>query len=79
LVGLAQTLRENDWAVTATVHMKDSDCPSIRAIESDDTTARNFGVAIDVGTTTIGPSWRIAERRRAGRESHNHQARYGAM
>jgi uncharacterized 2Fe-2S/4Fe-4S cluster protein (DUF4445 family) len=80
LVGLAQTLRENEWAVTATVHMKDSDCPSIRAIEADDTTARNFGVAIDVGTTTI-----VAQlvNLRSGavlgvEGSHNHQARYGA-
>ena len=80
LVGLAQTLRENDWAVTATVHMKDSDCPTLRAIEPDDTTAHNFGVAIDVGTTTIVTQLvNLRSGAVLGVEaSHNHQARYGA-
>jgi uncharacterized 2Fe-2S/4Fe-4S cluster protein (DUF4445 family) len=80
LVGLAQMLREHDWNVTTTIHMKDPDCPTLRIVEAGDTTARNFGVAIDVGTTTIVAQLANMKNGKVlGVEaSHNHQARYGA-
>jgi uncharacterized 2Fe-2S/4Fe-4S cluster protein (DUF4445 family) len=53
LRGLAAKLRQNQWQVTATVHLRDADVYDIRCLEDGDTSARNFGVAIDVGTTTI--------------------------
>jgi uncharacterized 2Fe-2S/4Fe-4S cluster protein (DUF4445 family) len=79
LVGLAQLLRENDWKVTATLHRKEPDCPSVRAIEAGDTTSRTFGVAIDVGTSTIVAQLiNLRNGEILGVEaSHNHQARYG--
>jgi uncharacterized 2Fe-2S/4Fe-4S cluster protein (DUF4445 family) len=79
LRNLAKTLRQNDWSVTATVHMRDLDCPRIRAIEPGNTAARSYGVAIDIGTTTIAAQ--LIDLRTgavAGVEgSHNSQARYG--
>lgn len=80
LVGLAQMLRDHEWDVTATVHMKDTDCPTLRAVEPSDTTSRNFGVAIDVGTTTIVVQLvNLRNGKVLGAEgSQNHQARYGA-
>jgi len=79
LVGLAQLLRENNWQATATVHLKDPDCPCIRAIEPGDTSARNYGVAIDVGTTTIVAQLvNLRNGEVLGVEgSMNQQARYG--
>ena len=53
LWGLAALLRANKWEITATVHFHDTDCPMIREIEGGNTTSRNRGIAIDVGTTTI--------------------------
>ena len=53
LWGLAAKLRQNHWKVTATVHLRDADVYDIRSLEGGDTSTRNFGVAIDVGTTTI--------------------------
>jgi uncharacterized 2Fe-2S/4Fe-4S cluster protein (DUF4445 family) len=52
LKGLSEKLRENDWKVTVTV-AKDKDRYRIQCIEPLDTRDRNFGVAIDVGTTTV--------------------------
>ncbi|HBZ55925.1 MAG TPA: ferredoxin [Syntrophobacteraceae bacterium] len=80
LVGLAQMLRKHEWNVTATVHLKDPDCPTLRAVEPGDTTGHNFGVAIDVGTTTIVAQLvNLKNGEVLGVEaSHNHQARYGA-
>ncbi|MEJ2726570.1 MAG: ferredoxin, partial [Deltaproteobacteria bacterium] len=52
LQNLSDMLRENDWKVTATV-VKDKNRYRIQKVEPLDTTARNFGVAVDVGTTTV--------------------------
>ena len=52
LKGLAIKLRENDWKVTATV-AKRGDIWRILQIEPQDTTKQNYGIAVDVGTTTI--------------------------
>jgi uncharacterized 2Fe-2S/4Fe-4S cluster protein (DUF4445 family) len=53
LWGLAAKLRHHQWKITATVHLRDLDAPTIRSIEGGDASRQNFGVAIDVGTTTI--------------------------
>ena len=52
-VGPCRAARRSKWKITALVHFRDVDCPMIREIEGGDTTSRNMGVAIDVGTTTI--------------------------
>ncbi|MCL6638677.1 MAG: ASKHA domain-containing protein [Firmicutes bacterium] len=44
--------RESDWAVTATVG-RGSAGPRLVALEPGDTTARHYGLAVDVGTTTV--------------------------
>ncbi len=75
---LSDKLRENEWKVTATV-VKDRNGYRILKIDPLDTTAHNYGVAIDVGTTTVVAqlvdinSWEVV-----GVEgTHNMQASYG--
>ncbi len=79
LWGLAGLVRANQWKITATVHFRDTDCPMIREIEGGNTTSRNMGVAIDVGTTTIVAQ--LIDLRTGAvlgaQASHNSQARYG--
>ena len=53
LWGLAAKLRQNQWKVTATVHLRDAEPASFGAWKAAIPAADNFGVAIDVGTTTI--------------------------
>ncbi len=76
---LAGSLRQNRWKITAAVHFTNPACPMIRALEGGDTSKQNFGVAIDVGTTTIVAQ--LVDLRTSdviGVEgSHNVQARYG--
>jgi len=79
LRGLARLLRDNNWKITATVHSTEPECFQLQSLEAGDTSGRNFGVAIDVGTTTI-----VAQLidLRAGKvvgveASHNQQAHYG--
>ncbi|MCD6295953.1 MAG: DUF4445 domain-containing protein [Deltaproteobacteria bacterium] len=78
LQGLASNLRDNDWKVTATI-AKHGDPWRILQIEPGDTTERNYGLAIDVGTTTV-----VAQlvHLKSGSVigitgSHNLQAHYG--
>jgi len=52
LQGLASKMRDNDWKVTATI-ARHGDIWRILQIEPGDTTEQNYGLAIDVGTTTI--------------------------
>jgi uncharacterized 2Fe-2S/4Fe-4S cluster protein (DUF4445 family) len=52
LQNLSNMLRDYDWKVTATV-VKDTNRYRIQQVEPLDTTARNFGLAVDVGTTTV--------------------------
>lgn len=79
LKNLARLLRDNKWQVTALAHMLDPHCYHVRALEPGDTSRRSYGVAIDVGTTTIvtqlidHKTGQIA----AVEASHNQQARYG--
>ncbi len=79
LWGLADLLRANDWKVTATVYMRDFGLPLIRALEPGDSSCRNYGVAIDVGTTTIVTQ--LVDLRTGDavgvEASHNRQAHYG--
>lgn len=49
---LSETLRDHNWKITASV-VKNKNRYGIQKIEPLDTTSRNFGVAIDVGTTTV--------------------------
>ncbi|RJR46403.1 MAG: DUF4445 domain-containing protein [Desulfobacteraceae bacterium] len=78
LQGLASKLRENEWELTATL-AKHGDILKILQLEPKDTTEENYGLAVDVGTTTVvaqlihlktGSVLGVAG-------SHNQQARYG--
>ncbi len=79
LKNLARLLRDNQWRVTALTHMLDPHCYHVRALEPGDTSGRSYGVAIDVGTTTIVTQ--LIDHKtgqiRAVEASHNQQARYG--
>lgn len=75
---LAENLRENQWNITVSVAKK-SPGYTIQTIEPLDTTSKNFGVALDIGTTTV-----VAQLidLRTGRilvvdGTHNMQAQYG--
>jgi uncharacterized 2Fe-2S/4Fe-4S cluster protein (DUF4445 family) len=75
---LSDTLRESDWKVTATL-AKDKGRFRIQKIEPMDTSTRNYGLAVDVGTTTVVAQ--LVDLRLGkvlGVEgSHNLQAQYG--
>jgi uncharacterized 2Fe-2S/4Fe-4S cluster protein (DUF4445 family) len=49
---LPDHLRKHAWKVTAAV-VRDADRYRIQQVEPGDTTSRNFGIALDVGTTTM--------------------------
>ncbi|MFH0762986.1 MAG: 2Fe-2S iron-sulfur cluster-binding protein, partial [Candidatus Omnitrophota bacterium] len=49
---LGELLRDSDWKVTATIGRRDDACEVIN-IEPGDSSARNFGLSFDIGTTTI--------------------------
>jgi uncharacterized 2Fe-2S/4Fe-4S cluster protein (DUF4445 family) len=79
LRGLARLLRESQWRVTATLHPSNDHCVEIRSLEPGDVCAQNYGIACDIGTTTIAAQ--LVDLRTGaclGTEaSHNQQARYG--
>lgn len=79
LWGMATLLRKSDWKVTVTVHLRDLDSPHVRYIQAGNTTERNLGVAVDVGTTTIVVQLiDLRTGKILGVEgAHNRQARYG--
>jgi len=52
LRGLAQKLRESNWHITVTI-AKHGEMWKILQIEPGDTTEKNYGLAIDIGTTTV--------------------------
>ncbi len=52
LKALPGTLRQADWKVTATVACR-GDIGELVQVEPGDTSSRNYGVAVDVGTTTV--------------------------
>ena len=45
-------LRRSDWKITATLS-RHNDMGQILQIEEGNTADRNYGVAVDVGTTTV--------------------------
>ncbi|MEI6874948.1 MAG: ASKHA domain-containing protein [Spirochaetota bacterium] len=49
---LGQLLRENDFRVTATLGRRGK-TSEVLQFEAGDTSARNYGVAVDIGTTTV--------------------------
>jgi uncharacterized 2Fe-2S/4Fe-4S cluster protein (DUF4445 family) len=76
---LSDTLRDYDWKVTVTV-VKDRGRYRIQKIEPLDTSNRNFGLALDVGTTTVvAQIVDLKTGRILGVEgTHNLQAQWGA-
>jgi uncharacterized 2Fe-2S/4Fe-4S cluster protein (DUF4445 family) len=52
LRSLADILRKNNWRVTATVVFENGRCTLVR-VESGNNQDRHFGIAVDIGTTTI--------------------------
>ncbi len=52
LKGLTGTLRRSAWRVTAVLDRSTAN-PSVIEVNEWDTTSRNFGIALDIGTTTV--------------------------
>jgi uncharacterized 2Fe-2S/4Fe-4S cluster protein (DUF4445 family) len=79
LRSMASTLRENQWQVTATIYPLDEHCIEILSLEPGNTCAENYGIACDIGTTTIVAQ--LVDLRSGAilgvEASHNQQARYG--
>jgi len=75
---LADNLRQHDWKVTATV-AKHNDMGRVLQIEDGDTVDKNYGLAVDVGTTTVVIQLvDLKSGEVLGIEAnHNMQARYG--
>ncbi len=78
LQGLASNLRDNAWEVTVTI-AKHGDLWRILQIEPGDTSYQNYGLAIDVGTTTVVAQ--LVDMKSGNvigvAGSHNLQAHYG--
>jgi len=78
LQGLANKLRQYDWRVTATV-ARHNGIGRVIQLEESDTTDKNYGVAVDVGTTTVVVQ--LVNLKNGGvigvEANHNLQARYG--
>ncbi|MFC2034853.1 ASKHA domain-containing protein [Chloroflexota bacterium] len=78
LQNLADKLRQHQWKVTATIARRNG-TGRLLQLEGGDTTDRNYGLAIDVGTTTVVVQ--VADLKTGkviGVEAnHNLQARYG--
>ncbi|KKL93133.1 hypothetical protein LCGC14_1877730 [marine sediment metagenome] len=49
---LPEVLRQNDWAVTVTLGHRGRTLEVVE-VQSGDTSQRNYGIAVDVGTTTV--------------------------
>ncbi len=78
LQNLSDKLRQNDWKITVTLARK-GDGYRILKIEPLDTSHANYGVAVDVGTTTVVVQLvDMNSGRVLGSEGcHNQQASYG--
>jgi uncharacterized 2Fe-2S/4Fe-4S cluster protein (DUF4445 family) len=78
LQGLAAKLRDNEWKVTATL-CRHGNLWRILQIEGGDTSEQNYGLAIDVGTTTVVAQFvHLKSGNVIGiTGSHNLQAHYG--
>jgi len=78
LQNLSDKLRRNDWKVTVTLARKGKGYRILK-IDSGDTSDANYGVAVDVGTTTVVVQLvDLNSGRLLGSEGiHNQQATYG--
>jgi uncharacterized 2Fe-2S/4Fe-4S cluster protein (DUF4445 family) len=78
LQNLADKLRSNEWKITATIARHD-DHGRILKIDEKDTSDRNYGLAVDIGTTTVVVQLVNLKTGKiiATKGSHNLQARYG--
>jgi uncharacterized 2Fe-2S/4Fe-4S cluster protein (DUF4445 family) len=76
---LSDILRDNGWRITVTL-VKDRDRYRIQKIDALDTSSRNFGLAVDVGTTTVVAQ--LVDLRTGSvlgvEGTHNLQAQWGA-
>jgi len=75
---LGRLLRESSWKVTVTLGRKPQGL-RILQVERGDTTKKNFGIAVDVGTTTVVVQLvnLTSGQTMASCASHNRQIRYG--
>jgi len=75
---LAGMLRDSGWRLTATLGQRGKTMEVVQ-LEAGDTSARNFGVALDVGTTTVVANLvDLASGEVASRKgTYNSQIRYG--
>ena len=78
LRNLPDKLRQHEWRVTATV-ARHNGIGRVLQLEEGDTTDRNYGLAVDVGTTTVVAQLvHLKTGKVMGVEAnHNLQARYG--
>ncbi|MBI2830278.1 MAG: DUF4445 domain-containing protein [Chloroflexi bacterium] len=78
LQNIAHVIRQSDWKVTVSV-ARGNGVGRILQVESGDTSERNYGLAIDIGTTTVVVQLvNLQTGRVIGVEaSHNQQAHYG--
>lgn len=78
LQNLAGKLRNHDWEVTATI-TGHNDTGRVLQLEEGDTTDQNYGLAVDIGTTTVVAQLvNLKTGKVMGVEaSHNLQAHYG--
>jgi uncharacterized 2Fe-2S/4Fe-4S cluster protein (DUF4445 family) len=76
--GLARILRKNEMRITVTLGRKNSKFKIIQ-IEGGDTLKRNFGIALDIGTTTVVAQLVDMNSKEilGTKASHNRQSRYG--
>jgi len=76
---LGELLRDSDWKVTVTLGLKDGVTELIN-IEPGDTAGKNYGLAFDIGTTTItGQLIDLSHEKILGtRATYNKQAVFGS-
>src|SRR4030065_830938 len=76
--GLARILRKNEMRITVTLGRKNNKFKIIQ-IEGGDTLKRNFGIALDIGTTTVVAQLVDMNSKEilGTKASHNRQSRYG--
>jgi len=71
-------LRNNQWAVTATLGMV-GDTTELLQVEGGDTSGRNYGIAVDIGTSTVVVHLVDLNSSRTidGEAKYNSQMKYG--
>jgi len=77
--GLSDLLRRSNWQVTVTLG-KRNDATELVLIEPLDTSSRNFGLAIDIGTTTVSVQLvdLVSDKIIGTRLTYNKQASFGS-